>query len=746
MSTQPFSPNHGYSSSYEEIQPPLETNESSSIIENYKIKIMEKDKSLFELGRTLKQQEKIIDSLQHEIESKTEHNENLQHQIEKLSFYIHQYETVLNQNQSELKELKVHSDLQITSLNEQRISLLKRIEELEKVLTNTSDNFKTSYKEYQQLEQDNSSLKETINNKQAIISKYEGIFDQLKQDNKQIPSLKRRISDLEDIIEQYKNEINTLKANNEKIQCDKYTIQKKLINEINENQKEKIKMDNLYQLNNEIETLKKDNTEKDNENTSLTEKYNSIIKDSDIFVRVVSYEIEQFLNYIENLNKNKSTTMKFKLPSTENYNSTELNNTFNLKYDIIMKSFNLLKGNLIKLLNSYSNNLNKLSTSLSDKENIIKENEKLKHNLNEEKQQIHNMQKTLDTVNNHYIQLKGKYNKLKNSYQNFMDKNDNIAKETKKFLQGLQLKLNNNKGEYNFSEINSNDIITSNKIIEKINSITNENTQLLQELNGIQNTTNAQTMGKVYESKKIGNQITIFTQKTNENFNQDKHNEIYKLKQQNDTLYDKIKELTKLLDESNQLISAYEKEVKKLKNKNAQLEYNLQTLNTRIELEQSLNINKLSVQNEKESNVRNNNNLLSELELKNNHIKSLEKILKSNNIQVENNEKDKNSNIENDKKEDNKNNVSQHESQYVPSEKANEFNTSSFIKNEEHEKELQKLMNCFGNIHKYNKNNNEYNHNNIIQTEQMSEESNPILNSNIDNKRIPGKLYSTRKK
>ena len=118
MSTQPFSPNHGYSSSYEEIQPPLETNESSSIIENYKIKIMEKDKSLFELGRTLKQKKKIIDSLQHEIESKTEHNENLQHQIEKLSFHIHQYETVLNQNQSELKELKVHSDLQITSLND----------------------------------------------------------------------------------------------------------------------------------------------------------------------------------------------------------------------------------------------------------------------------------------------------------------------------------------------------------------------------------------------------------------------------------------------------------------------------------------------------------------------------------------------------------------------------------------------------------------------------------------------------
>ena len=224
----PYSQNHGFSSSYEEIFPPVDTSGTAITVENYKLKIMEKDKALFESAQTRKEQEKTIEALRRELESKNENNERLILQIDELTFNLHQYENLLNKNQSDMNELQKRSDEQITSLNDQRINLLKKIDELEKILTNTNENIKSSYKEYQHLENDNSALKETINDKLTIISKYEGIFDQLKKDNKQIPSLKRRINDLETVLEQFKAEVNSLKEKNERLQCDKHEIENKL--------------------------------------------------------------------------------------------------------------------------------------------------------------------------------------------------------------------------------------------------------------------------------------------------------------------------------------------------------------------------------------------------------------------------------------------------------------------------------------------------------------------------------------
>ena len=742
----PYSQKHGFSSSYEEIFPPVETSGAAITVENYKLKIMEKDKALFESAQTRKEQEKTIEALRRELESKNENNERLILQIDELTFNLHQYENLLNKNKSDMNELQKRSDEQITSLNAQRINLLKKIDELEKILTNTNENIKSSYKEYQHLENDNSALKDTINDKLTIISKYEGIFDQLKKDNKQIPSLKRRINDLETVLEQFKAEVNSLKEKNERLQCDKHDIENKLTIAVSENQKEKLNSNNLYRLNYEMDSLRKDYIQKEKENSSLSDKYKSIIKDSDNFVNIISCEIGQFTNFLENLKINESM-IKLPLSPIKNFNSTGLSNTFTLKYEVIMKSIESLKNRTIDVLNANILNVNKLSLSLSDaeiinkklltdKEDIQKENLLLRQKLNEEKKQSYNERNSFETLNESYTQLKDNYIKLKNNYKDFTDKNERFSKDTKDFIQALQSKLKI-KGD-------SNGTLTH-KIIEKISKIIADNGTLQRELNEFKNKNDKMKEHIVQlkeENSEIKNQSALLEQSTTEKINHIESTKDSEMKQQKNTLYDKIKELTRLLEESNKLILSYEKEVKELKIRNNKLEHNLKMLtNSHIELEQNINNQNSSLHNEMDAKDLKYNNLLREVELKDIHIKSLEKLLNANNIQYDTyNQMNITNNQVGKIQRNNSTSNLKVQTQYILPEQEN--NSSSFIKNEEHEQELKKLMNCFGNCNTNNTNNNDELYNNINTTEPTSNENNSVIN----NKRIPGKLYSTKRK
>ena len=135
------------------------------------------------------------------------------------------------------------------------------------------------------------------------------------------------------------------------------------------------------------------------------------------------------------------------------------------------------------------------------------------------------------------------------------------------------------------------------------------------------------------------------------------------------------------------------------------------------------------------------NNLLREVELKDIHIQSLEKLLNVNNIQYDTYNQMNNTNNQVGKiQRNNSTSNLKVQAQYILPEQEN--NSSSFIKNEEHEQELKKLMNCFGNCNTNNTNNNDELYNNINTTEPKSNENNSVIN----NKRIPGKLYSTKRK
>ena len=225
-------------------------------IDSYKVKIMEKDKQIFEYSKTQKENEKAIETLRRSLELKEEENQKLNLQLQDLSFQLKQYENLIEKSSEDIKTVHKSYEEKIKELCDERDNLVKNKEKLEKVLSNQENNIKKSYAEYQNIQKENNQLKNALEEKKEILLKYENIFEQLKKDNKQIPSLKRQIGDMDNVFSQYKKELIALKEQNEKLQFERDDCENKLKLTISEQQKEKMNSQNLFKINYELENIK----------------------------------------------------------------------------------------------------------------------------------------------------------------------------------------------------------------------------------------------------------------------------------------------------------------------------------------------------------------------------------------------------------------------------------------------------------------------------------------------------------
>ena len=111
-----------------------------------------------------------------------------------------------------------------------------------------------------------------------------------------------------------------------------------------------------------------------------------------------------------------------------------------------------------------------------------------------------------------------------------------------------------------------------------------------------------------------------------------KQNHEKEIKHQKKLLYEKIYKLNTLLEESNEIIKTYEKEISTLRNRNVKLENNLKILTaSHTELEKIINTNTLGLKTELDIKEQKYNDILKELSIKDIHIKSLEKLLENQN-------------------------------------------------------------------------------------------------------------------
>ena len=226
----------------------------------------------------------------------------------------------------------------------------------------------------------------------------------------------------------------------------------KLSQKMKECSKDKIHENNIINLNYKFDNLYKEFQNILSENKTLIAKLKVIKNENDIFTRIFTSEIQNFLNFLESQNFTTKIGLKMPLSTLPNFFGTNLDKSFLLKFDIMTKSISQLKEKIIEMINSILNkvnNVNEENLKLDEKnKNLInehdtskKDNQILKDKLNMVYQELYSIKNNYESLNNEHQNLKYDYDNMKTNLSNITKQNEKLSNEYNDFINAIQDKL-----------------------------------------------------------------------------------------------------------------------------------------------------------------------------------------------------------------------------------------------------------------------------------------------------------------
>ena len=722
--------------------------------ENLKLKLIEKDKTIFEYMKKEKEYIKTIENLKLLQKEKDEELIKFKEEIREFEIKLSKKENIINQKYEEFSLITDENKNLIKNLQKNNYDLNHKIIDLNNIIKAYENKKKINYEQNQKISGQIKDLISQIEKNEELLKSMKKYENELKEENKQIPSLKRKLADFENMIKTYQNQIKELKKNSIK-NCNEKEELNNLINQKSEElKKEQISKQYVIRLNYKIDYLSNELNSKNIENENINNKYSLLKKDIDIFINLFIKDLNNYLNYLETLNIFSKNMYKLPLDNFPNFENLNINQEFRGKYDFLGDVINKIKQKIIDILNKnieknqnvlidYYNKENKFKILLEEKDKILQNKNELENTLLNTNEQIQKYKIELKKFQKDYIKLKSDLLKMQDLNKDFILKNKALTRNFNDFIDDIKNQLKD--FPYN-NKVNKNN--DKNKIISQINSLIILNKELNNQIKNLE---------KENKGYKIELNQTI---KDNQNLKNELHNnskdltdKIKIIKNENNNefleqkkmLYDKIHKLNDLLEESNQIIKTYEKETSELKNKNIKLENNIKLLtNSHCELEKIINSSTDGLKSEIDIKDQKYNDLLKELQLKDIHIKSLENLFdkqnrpdpgkifsKINAIPLEVNSEKNNNNYE-----DQLNTTFNKDKNYNKFDQGR--NEQDFQRDDITEMKLNKLINNFeirNKINNFNNNQNpiEYN-NNFIDNDFKNEnidEQNYILDENI---------------
>ena len=738
---------------------------NSNTIDKYKLQIIEKDQLLIELKRKEKDLNKEISKLKLSLSSKDDEIFKLEDKLQELQHNLKTNENQTERKNTEFSQISKNYAEKLSEIMLENQNLKNKINNLNSVIQTHEEDIKQIYLEKQKNEEEINNLREELRKKENMIDMNYNKKQILINENKQLPSLKGKIDDLEKIILELKDEIIGLRDINDKLIEEKNELNEIINKKENEIQQNKIYEHNLINLNNKNIILNKEIQKKGNDIKSLDDKYLSLLNNNETFVHIFTNELGNFLNYLESINMNNLTSFNnntFKLPlnNLPNFEHTQLDDNFMLKYEVLSKCILQIEEKIIDILNICKNSINKMNYDLiqneernkgiiNEKNLVKKENFALKNKITDITQENNDKILNFEKKSAELTEAYNKNQKLKKDNEELIYKNNILDKEYNRLINDIDNKLiqfpiksfdtinnafilNDNLNKENFNNITT---LSTNKIIHKIDSLIYLNKELNKQLNDM-NRENKKCKDKIGDLQNenffMKDKIKSYEENIEKEMNDYKNRKENEYNETKEVLFNKIKKLNDILEDGNKLIKSYELEVADLKNKNSKLEFNLKMLTqSHEELQNIVNNNEKGLKEQIDIKDSNYQNLMKEIQLKDLQIKSLEKLL----AQYQDEQKDE------DEKIINKNN------------KDFSFNDNesivSFAKDDMREMQLNKMINNFNKLNDNieNKENENYdlnidmnNHNNNL-IDYSQQNGNIIRN----NQREPGKIMFNKK-
>ena len=615
--------------------------------ENMKINIIEKDRIIFNYMKQEKDYMNTINKLKNDIKEKEIEILKLNQDKNELEYNLKKRENIIEQRTAQYK--KENDELKNRIIyNEKAIENLKaKLLNKENIIKLYDEDKKDTFEQNNKKNNDIFELINQIKKNETLLKNMKLTEKNLKEENKTIPVLKRKIDELEFAIKQYKNEIKELKNNNIKMINDKEELNNIIDINKNEIRKEKVNEQYVIRLNYKIDYLSKELNNKNIENEILNNQNISFDNDLNNFFNIFSKELNNYLNYLEGLNIYSKSLHKMPISILPNFDNSKINEKNRIKYENLVNILNKLKEKIIDILNKnieknqdifidVMNKDNNYKSILNEKEELIKNKIELENNIIILNNEINKYRTELQIFKKDFYKMKNENSEIKNKNKDLLTKNKSIKQQLNDFINDIQNQLKNFPIAKEEKNKNKKDI--KKEIICKINSLIILNKELNEQIKNMEIEKNkyrdelnqtfkdnsslkSELSIKNEEKKNLGNEMKQI---------KSKHEK--EITDQKKLLYEKIYKLNNLLEESNEIIKTYEKEISILRNKNDKLENNLKILtNSHTELEKIINSNTSGLKNQLDIKEQKYNDILKELSIKDIHIKSLEKIIENQN-------------------------------------------------------------------------------------------------------------------
>ena len=425
---------------------------SSPKSENLKLKIIEKDKIIFDYMKKEKEFIKLIDNLKSSLKEKEDNINKLQQEIKELEFKYSKKDNILNQKSEEYSLITDEKQNLILNLQKENTELYNKIINLNNIIKTYEDNKKNNYEENQKNENKIMELINQISKNENLLKIFKKNENNLKEENKQIPSLKRKIAEYENIITEYQNQITELKKKNDKVINDKEELNNIINKKTEEIQKEKVNEQYIIRLNHKIDFLSNELNSKNIENENINNKYIILQKDLDRFINIFINELNNYLNYLEGLNIFSKTLHKLPMGTFPIFENINISDDFRVKYEIFVKVIQQIKEKIIDILNKnieknqnilvdYINKENNYKLLLEEKDKILENKNELDDTILNTNNQIKKYKIELQKFQKDYNKLKSDLLEMQNINKDYIRKNKILNRNFNDFVDDIQNQL-----------------------------------------------------------------------------------------------------------------------------------------------------------------------------------------------------------------------------------------------------------------------------------------------------------------
>ena len=522
--------------------------------------IMKKDKIILTYSKSLSEQKIKINSLHELLEAKEIETKKLENEIKNLKQEIVNHEKDKNMyNEQEMKYLnELDSQKRKSEILEQNFSEKynesinyinsqeKKINELENDIEKLNDKIRDLQKQIFEKNENNENL-------QLMVQKYQN-------ENKEISSLNSKILEYEETIEKNNQKINLLSSMNEQLKKENLSINSKL-NEflIDDGNKELNFKNQILELTKELSDIKSKFKIKSDELTKLNVNNENINKENENLSFYITCKLNDLNDLFDKIKISPKDVIKYQK------DINKINNKNDIKYEIIEDALNKVKNNIFNLLTDFNSKLEKSENTISEleKQREIKdmdfnsletESSNLKYQNIDLGKKYEELIKNYQTLNQSHLRLKQLYSEICHDYEILYNQNGKMIDDINAFYERLN-------GYFISCGINC------------------DNSRLCQGKTVLQNVILfIQKYNKKEEEIKNANQI-IFELNN-------------KLEEHKNSTLIQIKELTNIIDDSKNIIKAYENENENLKIEFEKLNYQYKMLqNKQIENEDNNELN-----------------------------------------------------------------------------------------------------------------------------------------------------------